>query len=176
MGGDGAIKRGYLANIISTFEKIIFNKNGNKNGSEPPSDKDTPDNNGRNANVMNKSDKGPSVGKKMAREAGKREQQNIVKDWRHGLLFKTLFGMLSTTYFKTFDWMLIVNTEDNLNGKVSESALLNSNMVKVSLPKTGNWYRNWFKNGETILKKLSSCKLTVRYENRSGDGTFKAIY
>ena len=80
--------------------------------------------------------------------------------------------MLATVYFNTFDFMLILNTDDNLNVANKDSVLFNSQMVKISMPKEGDW----FENGKKVLNNLSKWGLTIRYENRSNDGTFKAIF
>ena len=149
------IKRSWLAKMIDVFDDIIFEQ-----GTEQEQKKnEMPD--------VKPQRKGREV-----KEARNANSQSSGKDWRHGLLFQILFGMLATVYFNTFDFMLILNTDDNLNVANKDSVLFNSQMVKISMPKGGDW----FENGKKVLNNLSKWGLTIKYENRSNDGTFKAKF
>lgn len=148
------IKRSWLAKMINVFDDIIFEQ-----GAEQEQKKEMP-----NAKPQRKGEE--------INEARNANSESSGKDWRHGLLFQILFGMLATVYFNTFDFMLILNTDDNLNVANKDSVLFNSQMVKISMPKEGDW----FENGKKVLNNLSKWGLTIRYENRSNDGTFKAIF
>ena len=101
----------------------------------------------------------------------KKKPVQVQRDWRHGLLFCILFGMLAKAYFSKFDCMLILNTDDNLNTGIEGSALFNTKMVKISMSEG-----SLFDSGIKMMNTLSDAGLIITYDNRSNDGTFKARF
>lgn len=83
-----------------------------------------------------------------------------------------MFGILAKTYFNTFDSMIILNTDDDLNKSVDDSELFNSKMIKISYPKGKS---DWYEAGLSMLKSLDK-SVNVAYEDRSSQGTFKAKF
>ena len=106
------------------------------------------------------------------KQKAKNSKAEVGHTWKDGFLFFIMFGILSKAYFRSFDFMLILNTDDNLNVANKDSVLFNSQMVRISIPNKGDW----FENGKKALNNLSKWGLTIRYENRSNEGTFKAIF
>jgi len=157
-GGESKNLRQKLAETINKWKYILFNENSEvvakhkkKNN---PIEEEPPEEDGE-----------------IVAEARKK---NTTQEWtwKHGLLFNLMFGLLSYTYFNTFDTMLILNTDDNLKSNNKESTLLNTKIIKLEKSKGGNWYTN----GLDILKSIQQANATVFYANRSNEGTFKVQF
>ena len=82
-----------------------------------------------------------------------------------------MFGLLARPYFNKFNCMLIINTDDDLGKGNNNSKLLNSNVVRLAKTKS-----NWYDDGIVMLERLAKNNITVKYMNRSGDGTFQVYF
>lgn len=107
-----------------------------------------------------------------AKRAKDKKEVEHTWTWKEGFLFFIMFGILSKSYFGSFDSMIILNTDDNLNNSIDDSELFRSKMIKISYPSTG---KNWYVKGVKLLKGIPEY-VNVVYENRSNDGTFKAKF
>ena len=157
-GGETKNLRQKLAETINKWKYILLDEDSEK-VAKPKK---------KNKSIV---DEPPEEDGEIAAEARKKNTSQEWT-WKHGLLFNLMFGLLSYTYFNTFDTMLILNTDDNLRSNNKESTLLNTKIIKLEKSKGGNWYTN----GLDLLKSIQQANAIVFYANRSNEGTFKVRF